>query len=308
MGKPGALPDGLSWLHYDGKVFSAVTSGAVESLRGLWAAAPDEVWAAGDHGVVVHWLSGTATRAIVAPGVRFQAASGTAPGEVWAVGWAGAVYHYRNGSWSQVASGTSADLDGVWALARDNVWIVGSAGTVLHWDGATLSSVGPVSAAALHAVWASAATDVWAVGDGGTIVHFDGHAWATSASGTSAELRAIWGSSAHDLWAGGLTMLHGDGARWVPAAAGLPAGRGTDPGLAIQSLTGLGGAVLAVGTPLIDSTEPSADAFRWDGARWVRLQTGTGRALLSASSAGNVLWTAGELGTLLERRCAAALK
>ena len=103
-------------------------------------------------------------------------------------------------------------------------------------------------------------------------------------------------------------MLQGDGARWVPAAAGLPVGRGTDPGLAIQSLTGLGGAVLAVGTPLIDSTEPSADAFRWDGARWVRLQTGTGRALLSASSAGDVLWTAGELGILLERRCAAALK
>jgi len=143
---------------------------------------------------------------------------------------------------------------------------------------------------------------------GAFVVHFDGHAWATAPSGTSADLTAIWGSSAHDLWAGGLTMLHGDGARWTPAAAGLPTGRGTDPGLVIQSLTGLGRAVLAFGTPLVDSTEPNADAFRWNGARWVRLQTGTGRALLAASSAGDVLWTAGELGTLLERRCAATLQ
>ena len=95
---------------------------------------------------------------------------------------------------------------------------------------------------------------------------------------------------------------------WAPAAAGLPTGRGTDPGLVIQSLTGLGRTVLAFGTPLVDSTEPSADAFSWDGARWVRLQTGTGRALLAASSAGDELWAAGELGTLLERRCAATLK
>mgnify|MGYP000440956656 CR=1 FL=1 len=76
--------------------------------------------------------------------------------------------------------------------------------------------------------------------------------------------------------------------------AGLPTGRGAAPGLAIQSLTGLGHAVWALGTPLVDSSEPSANALRWDGARWNRLQTGTGRALLAASLAGDTLWVATE--------------
>lgn len=95
-------------LRYDGASFTAMTTPGTGTVYGIWAAAPDDVWAVG--------------------GV------GASNGFAW---------RYDGAAWSAVEL---PDLGGhglykVWGNASDDVWMVGAAGRMLHWDGSTIKRV-----------------------------------------------------------------------------------------------------------------------------------------------------------------------
>ena len=62
-----------------------------------------------------------------------------APDDVWAVGGGGAIVHYDGAAWSSVVTGNGANatLFSVWGSGPDDVWAAGASGTVVHWNGKT---------------------------------------------------------------------------------------------------------------------------------------------------------------------------
>jgi photosystem II stability/assembly factor-like uncharacterized protein len=98
----------------------------------------------------------------------------TGPDDVWAVGTGGTVLHSKDGvTFTPVASGTHADLHAVWGRGPTDVYVVGDGGTLLHstdW-GVTLQAVPqPGGVKANLRGLAGSAKSIVIVGDGGTVL------------------------------------------------------------------------------------------------------------------------------------------
>jgi hypothetical protein len=63
-----------------------------------------------------------------------------APNNVFAVGSAGHILHFNGSEWSQMTSSTTQDLEDVWGNAGTNVYTVGNAG-IMHFDGTNWSVI-----------------------------------------------------------------------------------------------------------------------------------------------------------------------
>ena len=171
---------------------------------------------------------------------------GSGPDDVFAVGTGGLILHSANDgqTWTAQASGTSAYLIGVWGSGPDDVFAVGKFpgsdnGVILHstnggasWQAQTAGIV------SLLGVWGSGPDDVFAVGLGGAILHSsdDGATWQARnwwtrgvgrRRGSLDDVFGVWGSGPDDVFAvtthsggqGGL-ILHStdDGVSWTPLA------------------------------------------------------------------------------------------
>src|SRR5262249_11683605 len=101
---------------------------------------------------------------------------GAAPDDVWAVGVAGTILRWNGSSWNRRASGRTAPPLGVWGASAMDVWAVGAAGTILHWDGAAWSAVESGTTQALSRVWGASDQAVFAAG-AGVILRWDGARW-----------------------------------------------------------------------------------------------------------------------------------
>ncbi len=176
---------------------------------------------------------------------------GAAPNNVFAVGEAGTILHYTGSpTWDNMTSGINTHLYGVWGAASDNVFAVGSAGTILHYNGTAWSDmeVG-LTPDTLYGVWGTSDNCVFAVGDAGTVLRYNGTAWTIMDSGANQNLKAVWASSCSNVFAvgdGGTILRYdgvdnnGDGSLWDPMTSG------TDVNLRDVYGTS-GGTVFAVG-------------------------------------------------------------
>jgi hypothetical protein len=181
--------------HWDGRAWSLVSAGALDSVQCLcslsWVAgrAANDVWAGGV--ALLHWDGTAWSQAAAAAGQGETAASASSTSNVWAVGsfstcvseggcFSGPTADRFDGSaWSSHPpanpSGTEA-LRGVVALGPADVWAVGQSALAArtlaeHWDGSTWTvvatpNVGPVTNGIniLNAVAGASGVDLWAVG------------------------------------------------------------------------------------------------------------------------------------------------
>lgn len=208
-----------------------------ETLRAVWGAAANDVWAVGDGGVVLHFDGSVFTAAERATDHDLLAVHGSSASDVWAVGQGGVVLHFDGDSWTAMDLGTlidasggamTGDLYGVFAAGPDVVWAVGHSGVaavIARYDGEQWTSEAlamPVTRV-LRAVWGSSTEKVWAVGDGGTVLAFDGVQWAPQRGGTNAHLVSVHGLTDHDVWAVGAagSAVHWNGTEWKAANMGL---------------------------------------------------------------------------------------
>lgn len=208
-----------------------------ETLRAAWGAAPDDVWAVGDGGIVLHYDGAEFRREPALTAQNLLAVHGSSASDVWVAGDGGVVLHYDGQAWSLEDVGALIDasggamtgvLHGIFAAGPDAVWAVGHSGAaavIIHHDGESWSNQGLAlqRAEVLRAVWGASAERVWAVGDAGVIVRLDGGQWIVETSPTSAALRAVHGLTDHDVWAVGSdrTAVHWDGTRWSVLNTGL---------------------------------------------------------------------------------------
>jgi len=196
-----------------GEDWHPMDSGTRSVLRAVWGSGPNDVFAVGENGVILHYDGWTwsvmngATLLIDLLGVW-----GSGPNDVYAVGESGTILHYNGTRASLVASGTTTDLMNIWGSGPNDVYVVGRDGSILHWNGST-GVIVPSGATQLSGVWGSSATDVYVVGSLGSILHWNGSAAAVVPSGTIEFLTAIWGSSSTDVYVVGLNgmILHWNG-------------------------------------------------------------------------------------------------
>jgi len=120
-------------LHYDGTAWvDAPVDGTGAAFYGVWASAPNDVFAVG------------------------------------AANDAASIYHYDGTAWTPMAVPPVGPLLDVWGTSAADVYAVG-AGTMLHYDGQAWTEVQSVLQR-LAGVWGSSAGDVFTVGSGGTII------------------------------------------------------------------------------------------------------------------------------------------
>lgn len=116
----------------DSPVVTALDARTWDSLNGVWAASPSDVWAVGARGTIRHH-AGAGVRwdlvGDVPTNVDLNAVWGTSSADVWAVGNAGVILHYDGAHWSRVKiSGLGLrrpDLTSVWSPTAGHVWIGG---------------------------------------------------------------------------------------------------------------------------------------------------------------------------------------
>lgn len=143
---------------------------------------------------------------------NLEAIWGSGPNDVWAVGWFGTIMHWDGIAWSRFESGTQWPLFGVWGTGPNDVWAVGRYGTVLHWDGTTWSPAASNTTVELVAVWGNGRGDVWAAvgldrammhkdADGNwSRVQFAGFDYMTGIAGVAQSSLWLWGSSGVFRW------------------------------------------------------------------------------------------------------------
>jgi hypothetical protein len=157
---------------------------------------------------------------------------GTSPNNVYAAGENGTLLHYDGKTWTKMETGTPSYLSVVWGSSENDVFVVGiqarNQGIILHYDGINWSTLN-ISVPSLNAIWGTSSSDIFAVGsepntditNRGVILHYDGKTWnkmnADFDLKIDSSLRSIWGSSSSDVFAVGFentVIQHYDGTSW----------------------------------------------------------------------------------------------
>ncbi|MFO0579840.1 MAG: hypothetical protein U1A78_38190 [Polyangia bacterium] len=223
-------------LKWDGTAWAAYASDTAADLLSIWGAAPDDIWAVGSSGAMIHyngsfWQRQSISRGSEAInglwGVPLASSQPTFGSGLVAVGDRGQILRWTGGDWVlAVAPGslTTRSLRAAWGATASDVWIVGDAGTAVRWNGSQAVLVATGISSDLHALWGQSASDLYAVGQSGTLARYDGTRWTatTLPAAAGSTLRAIWGASAGELWIAGDngTLLRWNGSTATAVASG----------------------------------------------------------------------------------------
>jgi hypothetical protein len=271
----------------------AVSSGTTNDLNAIWGSGPNDVWAVGMNGTILHW-NGTAWASVPSGTVnQLYGAWGSGPSDVWAVGSGGTILHWNGAAWASVPSGETDNIYTVWGSGQNDVWTwVNSApptylGKFLHWNGSAWSNGGAFASRDFYHIWGSGPDDVWAMGPNGCTMHWNGTAWTLVASGTLNYLYGIWGNSASDVWAVGRggAILRWNGSAWSGVTSGT---------------TGDLACVWSSGPSDVWAAGASGTLLRWNGTAWSGVASGTTKGLGGVWGSGSTdVWAVGAAGTIL---------
>ncbi len=265
---------GLVVMHWNGSRWAReVLPLAVMSAR-LLALGPDDVWIAAEGRHLFHF-DGKAWKRAAPPLPQLSAIAGIKGHGVFLASSTGKIARWEVGSWAELPSpGPRAILD-MWAAAEDDIWAVGEGGAMARWNGRAWTSLAPLSGRDLEAVSGSSLDEVWAVGDGVVLRRREG-VWSQGpAVPGEPELTSVAVEGPERVWAVGDGALYRleDGA-WKREQA--------VPG-SYRAVCRIQSEVWAVGTEGL--------AARWDGSKFLRMETGTAIDLTSvAATSPRDLW------------------
>jgi hypothetical protein len=288
--------------HFDGTTWTMVPSpnrltgtdrDQINSLRGVTAIAPDDVWAVGYtvsydtpyQTLTMHW-NGAGWSIVDSPNYTFP------------------------GAYNALLDVAAVSARDVWAVGGSPFGGVSARGLLLYFDGVSWSlRPGPPNfeffeSSTRTGVLAVSASDVWAVGDYDAW-HFDGGAWTVPVAGAqfAADVQAgpgaVWavGSYIQNPYSGGVRYPIGyrfTGTSWEQHhAADLDPGAFN--GVAVRAADD----VIAVGY-----SGQFTYALRWTGTEWQRLAAGNANpspsstlaianVLLGVAHAGSTMWAVG---------------
>src|SRR5262249_53557554 len=112
------------------------TSQRPDLILGLWAAG-GAAYAVGTGGTVLYSSgNGFAAGGLGGDQRTVNGVWGAAKNDAWAAGDAGLMVHLVGGTGTAVAAGTTQGLNGIGGSAADDIWAVGAGGTIVHFAGA----------------------------------------------------------------------------------------------------------------------------------------------------------------------------
>jgi hypothetical protein len=206
-----AVGEDNSLYHDDGDGWHVEsTHGPSDYFSDVWAAAVDDIYVAGNCGLL-HYDG--AAWALIDDDFYWDV-WGLAPDHVYAAGNGGRLLAYDGVAWDVTILDINS-LQGVWGAAPDDLWAVGPAGNFFHFDGEAWATV-PVPFGSMRDIWGADADAIYAVGTDGQFVHYDGQAWEPLADHEGLRSTAIGGTARDDVWAVGFgPWAHRyDGAQW----------------------------------------------------------------------------------------------
>jgi hypothetical protein len=290
-------------------------SGTFQHLRGVHGRGSDDVWVAGNDGVILHnagaedgWVVVDQTSNIDLYGIYVDPALEGSEGVV-TCGSGGRLVLHDGGVWktSHVASG-DVILRGIFGI-EGRLFTVGTGGTVSVRSGDTGSWVGqPTNLTKdrdLYAVGASDLDDVYAFGEAGTVLRWLGTSWQQIAVGAPIHAADDYVGAA---WAKGVE--DGEG-QWIVIGSeggGIASDdASTWSDMTTQPLAGLTGLAVESSGRLWATGRHGVLMARDQGV-WSSVATGTTNDLygLTVTDAGEV-WIVGEAGTVIVRDVAGAL-
>jgi photosystem II stability/assembly factor-like uncharacterized protein len=171
------VPKSGLMLHYQNGSWLAGAS-FDEPLLSVSMSSPQDGWAVGYAGELVHyngkiWQAlSSPTNAILCSIVMLSADDG------WATGYGGMILHFHNHQWEIVPSPTNADLLSLKMVSAQDGWVVGSNGTILHYNQGQWKTFNSPTTQTLNDVSFLSAHEGWAVGDQGTILHYRDGVWS----------------------------------------------------------------------------------------------------------------------------------
>jgi hypothetical protein len=265
------------------------------TLRAVLERSPNDVWAAGDYGVVLHWDGTAWTHFRLGTGTGMIMGLAAEPsGAVWAVGENGLAARYDGTAFTVTDTGTTtAVLYGVATGSSGEVYAAGSGGTLLSWDGAHWGAVTglrlPIPDSSqtrpetrdLLSVWVSRTGDVW-VGGAGVLWLGQAGTWST-VSGAKKSYVAISGAPPSEVW---FTTSDGIVLRW----------NGT--GLTSMLVGNGSAAQLWVGGASDVWICRYSNVQHWDGTQWTSLTLPYSAHGLSGVATNDV-WAAGDVGSFM---------
>ena len=140
-------------------------------------------------------------------GMDLRDVTTVAPNEVWAVGTGGSIVHYDGTTWSLSPSGTRQDLTGISASSATNIWVSGGQnGLVLRGNGTTWTPVPTGNNSPSNAVYTASPTAVIVGNNTSNLLHYNGTTWTSFASGGRAGIATILdlsGTAANNVYASG---------------------------------------------------------------------------------------------------------
>lgn len=260
---------------------------------------------------------------------------GSGPNDVWAAGSGGTIIHYDGKTWTPTPSGVHDTFNAVWGSGPNDVWVVSSTRLVLHGTGfanGTASwtnvpaSTDEFNSALLRAIWGSSANDVRVGGRAydlsvpevdfyGTGDQFvkralsDGGTTWLARPGTQT-VTGIWGSSADDVW------MTADNSVYVPYQRGMilhgtPRDAGADASVIDDRLSWT--EVDSQSSLTLESVWGSTKSDVWAvgdlgtirhltpaDARWQKVASPVTQTLRSVWGSGpNDIWAVGDQGTII---------
>ena len=296
----------------------------------MHARARNDVWAAGDGGVVLRW-----------DGTRWTQTPTTSPADPVNAIWASAadeawlaldrkVWRWDGQRWTDTGQPAGQEIAHIWATGPRDVWMFGVG--AMRWDGTNWRGV-PVRGAPVGAMnlagWVSATGEVWLGGGQGRLGRGNSQEISTVSTGfPDGNLRSVWSSGAGDAIAVGDFAVRWDGQSWqaIPAGRALNAVWGTSPssvwavgdnGL-VMFWNGQAWSVLTTGIPsspylsfnTITGSGPddiwafgrSGNHAHFDGQQWTSGPTAAVGNINSAWASGRGdVWAAAENGSVVRR-------
>ena len=175
--------NGSSWISYRSDYFLA-NGDTVYPLYSVWGSSPDNVWAVGDRGTIIHWDGSQWSKVQSPTNLILWDIWGTSADNVYALHISFAnqskLIHFDGMEWREITDQLPASersLVSLWFDKGGTGYLTGN--YMVYYDGTVFNGIDINQNASLLRVRGRNSADVFAVGVNGRVYHFNGIDWTS---------------------------------------------------------------------------------------------------------------------------------
>ena len=175
--------DGNIW-NVNNFFYTILGQDTVWSLRGVWGSSPDNVWAVGDRGTIIHWDGSQWSKVQSPTNLILWDIWGTSADNVYALHISLAnqskLIHFDGTEWREITDQLPVgerSLVSLWFDKGGTGYLTGN--YMVYYDGTVFNGIDINQNASLLRVRGRNSADVFAVGVNGRVYHFNGIDWTS---------------------------------------------------------------------------------------------------------------------------------